>query len=123
MTLPLPARPLDHAIARRAAMARALSFCALALGLDIIALASSGKAHSAESRHAIAMHGEPALPEGFVHLPYANPTAPKGGRLLQGSGGTFDSLNPFVVKGLPAQAIRGPFISDVLSGYVVERLM
>ena len=35
---------------------------------------------AAES-HAIAMHGEPALPAGFTHMPYANPDAPKGGRL------------------------------------------
>src|SRR5262245_26671223 len=69
------------------------------------------------------MHGEPALPPDFAHLPYANPAAPKGGRLVQGFGGTFDSLNPFIVKGLPAQGIRGPFMADVLSGYVLERLM
>src|SRR5262249_3612575 len=91
------------------------------------ALAAGSRAGSevkaAEPRHAIAMHGEPALPESFTHLPYANPAAPKGGRLVQGFGGTFDSLNPFIVKGLPAQGIRGPFIVDVVSGYVVERLM
>ena len=50
--------------------------------------------------HGIAMHGEPALPPGFDHLRYANPAAPKGGRLTQGVLGTFDSLNPFIVKGL-----------------------
>jgi ABC-type oligopeptide transport system substrate-binding subunit len=27
-------------------------------------------------RHAIAMHGEPAQPEGFTHFRYANPDAP-----------------------------------------------
>ena len=35
---------------------------------------------------------------------YANPAAPKGGRLTQGVLGTFDSLNPFIVKGLAAVA-------------------
>ena len=40
------------------------------------------------------MHGEPALPAGFAHFAYANPAAPKGGRMVQGVLGTFDSLNP-----------------------------
>ncbi|HEY6993915.1 MAG TPA: extracellular solute-binding protein [Xanthobacteraceae bacterium] len=60
------------------------------------------------------MHGEPALPAGFARLPYADPAAPKGGRLVQGVLGTFDSLNPFIVKGIAPQSIRG---------YVVESLM
>ena len=38
---------------------------------------------AAES-HAIAMHGEPALPADFTHMPYANPDAPKGGRVVWG---------------------------------------
>ncbi len=70
--------------------------------------------HAAEARHAIAMHGDPAWPADFQSVPYANPSAPKGGRLVQGVLGTFDSLNPLVVKGLAAQSIRG---------YVIESLM
>jgi peptide/nickel transport system substrate-binding protein len=68
----------------------------------------------AEATHAIAMHGEPALPRDFSVMPYANAEAPKGGRMVQGVLGTFDSLNPFIVKGLPAQSLRG---------YVFESLM
>jgi peptide/nickel transport system substrate-binding protein len=68
----------------------------------------------AQPRHAIAMHGEPAWPESFSAVPYADPNARKGGRLVQGALGTFDSLNPLIVKGLPAQNIRG---------YVIESLM
>ena len=45
------------------------------------------------------MYGEPALPEGFTALPYANPDAPKGGRIVQGEVGSFDSLNPHILKG------------------------
>ena len=53
------------------------------------------------------MHGEPALPKDFIHLPYANPDAPKGGRLTWGVLGTFDSLNPMIVRGAVAvQEIR-----------------
>ena len=64
--------------------------------------------------HAIAMHGTPALPAGFNAMPYADPAAPKGGRIVHGLLGTFDSLNPFIVKGIAVQQMRG---------YVIESLM
>ena len=60
------------------------------------------------------MHGQPAMPAGFDHFAYANPDAPKGGRLVQGVLGSFDSLNPLIVKGVAVQQIRG---------YVFESLM
>ncbi len=60
------------------------------------------------------MHGQPALAADFRHMPYANPDAPKGGRLVQGILGTFDSLNPLIVKGQAVQQVRG---------FVVESLM
>jgi peptide/nickel transport system substrate-binding protein len=69
---------------------------------------------AAGATHAIAMHGAPAMPDGFTALPYTNPDAPKGGRLVEGVLGTFDSLNPFIVQGLALQPVRG---------YVVESLM
>ena len=53
----------------------------------------------AEPKHGIAMYGEPALPPDFVSLPYANPEAPKSGRIVQGEVGSFDSLNPHILKG------------------------
>ena len=52
------------------------------------------------------MHGEPAQPQGFTHFPYANPNAPKGGRLILAKRGSFDSLNPLIVKGVSAEGIR-----------------
>ncbi|MBS1167391.1 MAG: appA 1 [Proteobacteria bacterium] len=61
--------------------------------------------------HGIAMHGDPALPANFDHLPYADPAAPKGGTFALGFPGSFDSLNPFIVKG---NAPRG--LSDALYG-------
>jgi peptide/nickel transport system substrate-binding protein len=45
------------------------------------------------------MYGDPVLPPDFVSLPYANPNAPKGGRIVQGEVGSFDSLNPHILKG------------------------
>jgi peptide/nickel transport system substrate-binding protein len=73
----------------------------------------------AEPRHAIALHGDPALPADFRHLPYASPDAPKGGRIDYGVLGSFDSLNPFIVQG---QAARG--VVDLIFGYnVFDSLM
>src|SRR5262245_37526670 len=69
---------------------------------------------SSQPRHAIAMHGEPAMPEGFASFPYVNPDAPKGGRRVQGVLGTFDSLNPLIVTGVSVPEMRG---------YVLEGLM
>src|SRR5882672_3509024 len=90
---------------------RVLACVALALG--VAPLAPFCEAKAAES-HALAMHGAPALPPDFTHMPYANPDAPKGGRLVWGILGTFDSLNPLIVRGLAVQQIRG---------FVVESLM
>src|SRR5580658_1354858 len=70
---------------------------------------------AAEPARAIAMHGEPALPDGFTALPYVNADAPKGGRLVEGVLGTFDSLNPLIVQGLPLQPIRGYVIESLLA--------
>lgn len=69
---------------------------------------------SAEPQHAIAMHGEPAYPADFTHFSYVNPDAPKGGRLTLAVLGTFDSLNPLIVRGTAAQQVRN---------YVVESLL
>ncbi|WP_442902547.1 extracellular solute-binding protein [Frigidibacter sp. MR17.24] len=56
-------------------------------------------AAAAAPSHGLAMYGAPALPAGFDHLPYANPDAPKGGRIVYGESGSFDSLNPWILKG------------------------
>jgi peptide/nickel transport system substrate-binding protein len=66
--------------------------------------------------YAIAMHGEPALPEDFDHLPYADPRAPKGGRVTLGFEGTFDSLNPFNLKaGSTAQGLIGNVFQTLMA--------
>jgi peptide/nickel transport system substrate-binding protein len=78
----------------------------------------AGRARAQRASHAIAMHGEPAWGANFTHPAYADPTAPKGGQLTQGVLGTFDCLNPFIVKGLPAANIRGYVVESLLArGY------
>ena len=49
--------------------------------------------------HALSMYGDFKYPKTFTHFEYANPNAPKGGRFKQATIGSFDSLNPFIVKG------------------------
>ncbi len=93
------------------------ALCSAALAAGLL-LAPWPTGAYAEPRHAIAMHGEPALPAGFAAFPYVNPAAPKGGRLVQGALGTFDSLNPLIVKGVPAISTRGYIIESLLArGY------
>ncbi|MFB4205163.1 hypothetical protein KBTX_01179 [wastewater metagenome] len=61
-------------------------------------------APAAMAAHAVAMYGSPKYPSGFEHFDYVNPDAPKGGtlRLANTVAATFDSLNPFILKGNPA---------------------
>ncbi|OWV88531.1 bicyclomycin resistance protein [Rhizobium sp. N122] len=55
-------------------------------------------AAAAEPLYGIAMHGEPALPADYKHFPYVNPDVKKGGKITYGVVGTYDNLNPFIVK-------------------------
>ncbi len=49
--------------------------------------------------HGLALVGMPRLPPGFPHFPYVNPDAPKGGDVALAEIGSFDSFNPFIVRG------------------------
>lgn len=60
---------------------------------------------SAIARHGIAMHGDLKYPADFRHFAYADPNARKGGRIKHAAIGTFDSFNPFIIKGNPAAGI------------------
>ena len=68
---------------------------AATLTMALLVAAAAG----AEPQHGIAMYGRPALPPDFVSLPYVNPDAPKGGRIILAEPGGFDSLNPYILKG------------------------
>ncbi|MEQ9144838.1 MAG: extracellular solute-binding protein [Parvibaculaceae bacterium] len=69
---------------------------------------------NAEPRHGIAMHGEPLHGPDFTHFSYADPDAPKGGDLRLAVIGTYDSLNPLIIKGVAGAGVRD---------YVFESLM
>ena len=66
-------------------------------------------AQEARPRHAIAMHGEPKYGPGFTHFDYADPDAPKGGDVRLSAIGTFDNLNPYILKGVAAVGLGGLF--------------
>ncbi|MFT5180345.1 MAG: microcin C transport system substrate-binding protein [Alphaproteobacteria bacterium] len=72
-------------------------------------LAQASTAAMAEPVHAIAMHGAPKYPAGFSHFDYVNANAPKGGVLRLHAIGTFDTLNPYVIKGKPAAGLHHGF--------------
>lgn len=58
-------------------------------------------------RTVISLTSEPDTAESFTRYDYVNPDAPKGGTLNQVSVGSFDSLNPYVVQGVPAAGLAG----------------
>ncbi|MFS4438892.1 extracellular solute-binding protein [Paracoccaceae bacterium GXU_MW_L88] len=68
----------------------------------------------AEPQHGIAMYGAPALEEGFTQLPYVNPEAPKGGEIVYGESGSFDSLNPYILKGRPAYGVQAHMVETLM---------
>ena len=59
--------------------------------------------------HAIAMHGQPKYGADFPHFDYVNPQALKGGTIVFGASGSFDSLNPFTLKGRAAAGVGNLF--------------
>ncbi len=97
-------------------MDRRLRPCFKQIALALAGVLAAAPAPATEAaRHGLAMHGAPALAPAFQNFPYVNPNAPKGGRLSIGVQGTFDSLNPFPVKGLTA--------AHGVAGLVTEPLM
>jgi microcin C transport system substrate-binding protein len=68
---------------------------------------------SAAPQPAIALHGDVKYPPHFSHFDYVNPQAPKGGELRLSAIGTFDSVNPFIIKGAPADGV-GALVYETL---------
>ncbi|MEJ0063245.1 MAG: extracellular solute-binding protein [Alphaproteobacteria bacterium] len=64
-------------------------------------------AFPAHADHAIAMHGAPKYAADFHHFDYVDPDAPKGGTLRLGLTGSFDSVNPYALRGRKAYGVNG----------------
>ncbi|AWD21678.1 extracellular solute-binding protein [Fuscovulum blasticum] len=73
-----------------------------ALALTMGLTAGHARGETVITSHGISTFGDLALPADFTHLPYVNPDAPKGGELSQWTFGSFDTMNPFSVKGRAA---------------------
>jgi microcin C transport system substrate-binding protein len=75
----------------------------LTIAIGLAALPDVALSAPTEKRlHAISLLGVPSYDAGFTHFDWVNPAAPKGGRVRLRANGTYDSLNPFAQKGLPA---------------------
>ncbi len=70
----------------------------------------------------LAMHGSPKLSNNFDYFPYAFPDANRTGKVTYGVVGTFDGLNPFVIRSFRTTA-RGLFADEQFSGLVYETMM
>ena len=74
----------------------------LILSAALLLLAPGAQADVAVSKsESLALVGSPALPAGFKNFPWVNPDAPKGGEVALGAVGTYDSFNPFIIRGTP----------------------
>lgn len=84
----------------------------LALGLGAAALRcpparaeTTAQPVEGSAVHALSLLEPPALASDFTHFPWADPDAPKGGSVVHGAIGSFDSFNPFIIRGTPAAGI------------------
>ena len=59
----------------------------------------------------ITVLGTPKLPADFPHFPYVNPHAPKGGTVTLAAIGSYDSFNPFILRGTAAWGLVGPWVA------------
>lgn len=71
----------------------------------LILLGTIRPATAGDFSHALAMSGTPRYGADFKHFSYVNPDAPKGGNVRLAAVGTFDSFNPYIVKGNAADGL------------------
>ena len=81
--------------------------------LAVAALVLGGGSAAAEAvkRHGLTLVGKLGYPADFAHRSYVNPHAPKGGTIKLHAIGSFDSFNPYIVKGDSASLA---FVVDTL---------
>lgn len=83
-----------------------------AAGVGLVAFSGRALAQQGTIRtHALSLLGAPALPADFPHWPWANPEAPKGGEVALTAIGSFDSFNPFILRGTAAVGLTNLYDS------------
>jgi microcin C transport system substrate-binding protein len=81
----------------------AMRLASLVAALLLLAPIAAG-AEPGKVSHGLSLFGDVKYPPDFKHFEYVNPDAPKGGEVRLGALGTFDTLNPFTLRGTPAAA-------------------
>ena len=89
---------------------RVLAACA---ALAVVVLATPLRAGEAD--HGLSLFGDLKYAAGFSHFEYVNPQAPKGGTVRYATVGSFDNLNPYILKGVFAAGSSLPFDSLLAS--------
>ena len=69
----------------------------------LVCLLAGTQAIAAERSHGLTIHGDLKYPPDFEHFDYASPDAVKGGTMTLDAFGTYDSVNPFILKGRQQQ--------------------
>ena len=105
-------RPQTPPLLNRWSRLLAKGLLLLVLGA-VLLVSPEGFAGDGAAQYGIALHGAPKYPASFTHFDYVNPDAPKGGELHLAAIGTFDTVNPFTLKGVGADG----------AGMVFETLM
>jgi microcin C transport system substrate-binding protein len=76
------------------------------LALSLLFLASPALAEQTTISHGLSIFGDLKYPKDFKNFDYVNKNAPKGGDVKIASVGTYDSLNPYILKGVAADNIE-----------------
>ena len=92
----------------RTSIAGTLAVLPLLTGL---AGTAAGADQGVTTSDAIAVLSTPALSPGFPHFPFVNPNAPKGGTVTLGAVGSFDSFNPFILRGTSVEGMVDPWVA------------
>jgi len=88
---------------------RRLSVLGSAAAALLLVLVPDAATRSAAGHYGLSLFGDLKYGPDFKHFDYVNPDAPKGGAMKFSAIGTFDTLNPFVIKGVPAAGIGQTF--------------
>ncbi len=97
---------MSNALRRRAGGGLLALLCLFAAPFAVATSATDGDDAGVPTVHGLALYGEPELPADFTHFPYVEPEAPTGGSLTQAAvGSSFDSTNPFIIRGTPAAGV------------------
>lgn len=84
---------------------------ALALGAASFLVPGLARATTARG-YALSLYGDVKYPPGFTHFDHVRPDAPKGGFVRFGEIGTFDNLNPFILRGSSFVRVSNTFMAS-----------